>query len=62
MAANQPKKVKALIMYDKEMSKKIYASSDIFIMPSQSEPWSLDHVEFFDDVHLHEGVEDPRRG
>ena len=41
MAANQPKKVKALIMYDKEMSKKIYASSDIFLMPSQSEPCGL---------------------
>ena len=36
-----PEKVRALIMYDKALSKKIYASADIFLMPSKSEPCGL---------------------
>ena len=33
--------MKALIKFDRALSKKIYASSDIFIMPSKSEPCGL---------------------
>ncbi len=36
-----PDKVKAIIAYDKALSKKIYAASDIFLMPSKSEPCGL---------------------
>ena len=36
-----PEKVRALITYDRDMAKKIYASSDMFIMPSKSEPCGL---------------------
>ena len=34
-------KVKAIIAYDKALSKKIYGASDIFLMPSKSEPCGL---------------------
>ncbi len=34
-------KVRAIIAYDKALSKKIYASADIFLMPSKSEPCGL---------------------
>lgn len=37
-------KVRALIMYDKELSKKIYAASDIFLMPSRFEPCGLSQM------------------
>ncbi|MBO4423696.1 MAG: glycogen synthase GlgA [Clostridia bacterium] len=37
-------KVRALIMYDKELSKRIYASSDIFLMPSKTEPCGLSQM------------------
>ncbi len=36
-----PTKVRAIIAYDKALSKKIYAASDIFLMPSKSEPCGL---------------------
>ena len=36
-----PDKVKALLTYDRDLSKKIYAACDIFVMPSQSEPCGL---------------------
>ena len=36
-----PDKVKALLAYDRNLSKKIYSASDIFIMPSLSEPCGL---------------------
>ncbi len=36
-----PDKVKAIIAYDKALSKKIYGASDIFLMPSKSEPCGL---------------------
>lgn len=36
-----PHQVKALIQYNKSLSKKIYAASDIFLMPSKSEPCGL---------------------
>ena len=37
-------KMRALILYDKELSKKIYASSDIFLMPSKTEPCGLSQM------------------
>ena len=36
-----PDKVRAMIMYDRDLSKRIYASADIFVMPSKSEPCGL---------------------
>lgn len=36
-----PTKVRAIIAYDKALSKKIYAAADIFLMPSKSEPCGL---------------------
>ena len=36
-----PDKVRALITYDRDLAKRIYASSDVFIMPSKSEPCGL---------------------
>ena len=30
-----------MIMYDRDLSKRIYASADIFVMPSKSEPCGL---------------------
>lgn len=36
-----PDKVRALITYDRDLSKRIYAASDIFLMPSKSEPCGL---------------------
>ena len=39
-----PEKVKALITYDRDLSKRIYAASDIFMMPSKSEPCGLSQM------------------
>ncbi len=39
-----PDKVKALLTYDRDLSKKIYAACDIFIMPSKSEPCGLSQM------------------
>jgi starch synthase len=37
-------KVRALITYDRDLSKRIYAASDIFLMPSKSEPCGLSQM------------------
>lgn len=37
-------KVRSLILYDKDLSKRIYASADIFVMPSKSEPCGLSQM------------------
>ena len=37
-------KVRALITYDRDLSKRIYAASDIFMMPSKSEPCGLSQM------------------
>lgn len=34
-------KVRALMIYDRELSKKVYSACDIFVMPSKSEPCGL---------------------
>ena len=39
-----PTKVRALITYDRDLSKRIYAASDIFLMPSKSEPCGLSQM------------------
>ena len=39
-----PQKVRALITYDRDLSKRIYAATDIFIMPSKSEPCGLSQM------------------
>lgn len=39
-----PDKVRALIKFDKELSRRIYAAADIFLMPSQSEPCGLSQM------------------
>ncbi len=39
-----PEKVRALITYDRDLSKRIYAATDIFIMPSKSEPCGLSQM------------------
>lgn len=37
-------KVRALMMYDRDLSKCIYAAADIFLMPSKSEPCGLSQM------------------
>ena len=39
-----PDKVKALLTYDRDLSKRIYAAADIFVMPSKSEPCGLSQM------------------
>lgn len=39
-----PDKVRALITYDRDLSKRIYAAADIFLMPSKSEPCGLSQM------------------
>ncbi len=41
LAARYPDKCKALITYNRDLSKKIYSAADIFLMPSRSEPCGL---------------------
>lgn len=41
LGARYPNKVAANIMYDAELARKIYAGSDLFLMPSQYEPCGL---------------------
>lgn len=39
-----PDRVRALITYDRELAKRVYAASDIFLMPSKSEPCGLSQM------------------
>jgi len=39
-----PDKVRALIQYDRDLSKRIYAACDVFLMPSHSEPCGLSQM------------------
>lgn len=41
LEASFPHRVRALIEYDRDRSKRIYAGADIFLMPSKSEPCGL---------------------
>ena len=44
LESNYPDRVKALITYDRDLAKRIYAASDIFLMPSKSEPCGLSQM------------------
>jgi starch synthase len=44
LQAQFPDKVRALIQYDRDLSKRIYAAADIFLMPSRSEPCGLSQM------------------
>ncbi len=44
LEAQFPDKVRALITYDRDLSKRIYAAADIFLMPSRSEPCGLSQM------------------
>ena len=39
-----PEKVRSLITYDRALSKRIYAATDIFLMPSRTEPCGLSQM------------------
>ena len=39
-----PNKVKALMTYDRDLANRIYAATDIFLMPSKSEPCGLSQM------------------
>lgn len=39
-----PDRMRALITYDRDLSKKLYAAADIFLMPSRSEPCGLSQM------------------
>ena len=39
-----PDRVRALMTYDRELAKRIYAATDIFLMPSKSEPCGLSQM------------------
>ncbi|MDR1094608.1 MAG: glycogen synthase [Clostridiales bacterium] len=41
---NYEKRFKAMIAFNKDMSRKIYAAADIFLMPSKSEPCGLSQM------------------
>jgi len=41
---NYPSKVVALMVYNRDLSKKVYAAADLFIMPSKSEPCGLSQM------------------
>lgn len=44
MSQKYPEKMRAIIAYNKEMSSKIYAGADLFLMPSRSEPCGLSQM------------------
>ena len=44
LEATFPDKARAMIMYDRDLSKRIYAAADIFVMPSKSEPCGLSQM------------------
>ena len=44
LAGRYPDKVRALLLYDRDLAKRIYAASDVFLMPSKSEPCGLSQM------------------
>lgn len=44
MEAKYPKQVKIILAFNQDLARKIYASSDLFLMPSSSEPCGLSQM------------------
>ncbi len=44
LARKYPDKVKTLLQFNKDLSRRIYAGADMFLMPSQSEPCGLSQM------------------
>lgn len=44
LEARYPDRMRALITYNRDLSKRIYAAADIFLMPSRSEPCGLSQM------------------
>lgn len=44
LAERYPGKVSAMLTYNRDLAKKLYAASDIFLMPSRSEPCGLSQM------------------
>ena len=44
LEADYPDRVKSLMTYDRDLAKRIYAATDIFLMPSKSEPCGLSQM------------------
>ena len=44
LEAKYPNQMRALITYNRDLSKRIYAACDIFLMPSKSEPCGLSQM------------------
>ena len=44
LEANNRDKVRSIIKYDRDLSKRIYAAADVFLMPSKSEPCGLSQM------------------
>ena len=44
LAQRYPNKVSALLVYNKDLSKKVYAGADMFLMPSKTEPCGLSQM------------------
>lgn len=44
LEADRPGYVRALIEYDRELSRRIYAAADVFVMPSRREPCGLSQM------------------
>jgi starch synthase len=44
LASKYKDKVSALLVYDRALSKRIYAAADVFLMPSKSEPCGLSQM------------------
>ena len=44
MEAKNPNKVKVILAFNQDLARKIYASSDLFLMPSKSEPCGLSQM------------------
>lgn len=44
LEARYPDRVRALIRYDRDLSRRVYAASDVFLMPSATEPCGLSQM------------------
>ena len=44
LAEQYPRQVRALLRYDRDLAKRIYAAADLFLMPSRTEPCGLSQM------------------